>query len=80
MLNTSRYRVRSRSCVGSRFWCLGELSFSYWYPGYLIVSIPDICTLTYLEALADIRLYLEAVLEALAGEGPDLEAVLEALA
>ena len=35
---------------GSRLWCLTvSLLLSYWYPGlgwYLIVSIPDLCTLT----------------------------------
>ena len=24
-----------------------SLSISHWYPGHLIVSIPDLCTLTY---------------------------------
>ena len=37
--------------LGSRLWCLSvNLSLSHWYPGsgvYLIVSIPDLCTLTY---------------------------------
>ena len=37
--------------VGSRLWCLTvSLSLSHWYPGstwYLIVSIPDLSTLTY---------------------------------
>ena len=34
--------------LGSRLWCLTvSLSLSNWYPGYLIVSIPDLCTLTY---------------------------------
>ena len=37
--------------LGSRLWCLTvSLSLSHWYPGqvwYLIVSIPDLCTLTY---------------------------------
>ena len=38
--------------LGSRLWCLiVSLSLSHWYPGqvwYLIVSIPDLCTPTYL--------------------------------
>ena len=35
--------------LGSRLWCLTvSLSLSHWYPvWYLIVSIPDLCTLTY---------------------------------
>ena len=41
--------------LGSRLWCLTvSLSLSHWYPEsgvvyqvYLIVSIPDLCTLTY---------------------------------
>ena len=37
--------------LGSRLWCLAvSLSLSHWYPGSgvnLIVSIPDLCTLTY---------------------------------
>ena len=42
--------------LGSRLWCLTvSLSLSsHWYPGsgvwYLIVSIPDLCTLTYFNA------------------------------
>ena len=38
--------------LGSRLWCItASLSLSHWYPGsvwYLIVSIPDLCPLTYL--------------------------------
>ena len=38
--------------LGSRLWCLTvSLSLSHWYPGQvwnLIVSIPDLCTLTLL--------------------------------
>ena len=36
--------------LGSSLWCLiGSLSLSHWYPGsgVLIVSIPDLYTLTY---------------------------------
>ena len=48
--------------LGSRLWCLTvSLSLSHWYPGsgvvYLVVSIPDLCTLTYIVlVLADICL------------------------
>ena len=37
--------------LGSRLWCITvSLLLSQWYPGsmwYLIVSTPDLCTLTY---------------------------------
>ena len=38
--------------IGSRLWCLTvSLSFSHWYPrsGVVLISIPDLCTLTYFE-------------------------------
>ena len=53
--------------LGSSFWFLTvSLSFYYWYPGSGVVldlSIPDLCTLTYLNGLT---LYI----------GSDLSAVL----
>ena len=47
--------------LGSLLWCLTvSLSLSHWYPGsgtYLIVSIPDLCTLTYFKSLLHQRLW-----------------------
>ena len=44
-------RIIQEGC--SRLWCLTvSLLLSHWYPGqvwYLIVSIPDLCTLTYFD-------------------------------
>ena len=38
--------------LGSRLWCLTvSMSLSHWYPGsgVVVVSIPDLCTLTYFD-------------------------------
>ena len=34
---------------GSRLWCITvSVSLSHWYPGSGVVSLPDLCTLTFL--------------------------------
>ena len=50
-LNVPCGHLLGKGCpIGSRLWCLGDCHFPIGIPGqvwYMIVSIPDLCALTY---------------------------------